>query len=208
MEIQPGASISRSGCRCFGRPIRRAMSDLLTDPCQRRAGVVRGGGKMHVRMLCLGRHWNGKMATYEPVRSDYDEQPAPPLPKLLRALAREAPRRPAWRSRPIFSPRTTTQRRPHAVHQDKDERPIAPAADRWSRSSLGDTARFLFGACAGATRWTWCGSSPATPSSSVARRASAYHGVSRVLPNTAPAELALAGRINLTFRQYDVEGAK
>ena len=22
--------------------------------------VVRGGGKMHVRMLCLGRHWNGK----------------------------------------------------------------------------------------------------------------------------------------------------
>jgi hypothetical protein len=25
--------------------------------------VVRGGGKMHVRMLCLGRHWNGK--TYQ-----------------------------------------------------------------------------------------------------------------------------------------------
>jgi hypothetical protein len=22
--------------------------------------IVRGGGKMHVRMLCLGRHWNGK----------------------------------------------------------------------------------------------------------------------------------------------------
>jgi alkylated DNA repair protein (DNA oxidative demethylase) len=27
--------------------------------------VVRGGGKMHVRMLCLGRHWNGKTYTYE-----------------------------------------------------------------------------------------------------------------------------------------------
>ena len=23
--------------------------------------IVRGGGSMHVRMLCLGRHWNGKL---------------------------------------------------------------------------------------------------------------------------------------------------
>jgi hypothetical protein len=23
--------------------------------------VVRNGGTMHVRMLCLGRHWNGKL---------------------------------------------------------------------------------------------------------------------------------------------------
>ena len=27
--------------------------------------VVRGGGRMHVRMLCLGRHWNGKTYRYE-----------------------------------------------------------------------------------------------------------------------------------------------
>ena len=25
--------------------------------------VVRGGGRMHVRMLCLGRHWNGETYT-------------------------------------------------------------------------------------------------------------------------------------------------
>jgi hypothetical protein len=31
-----------------------------------------------------------------------------------------------------------------------------------------------------------------------------YHGVSRIIPGTAPPELALAGRLNLTFRQYDV----
>jgi alkylated DNA repair protein (DNA oxidative demethylase) len=31
-----------------------------------------------------------------------------------------------------------------------------------------------------------------------------YHGVSRIVPATAPAELGLAGRFNLTFRQYDV----
>ena len=29
-----------------------------------------------------------------------------------------------------------------------------------------------------------------------------YHGVSRIVPGTAPAELGLAGRFNLTFRKY------
>jgi DNA oxidative demethylase len=28
-----------------------------------------------------------------------------------------------------------------------------------------------------------------------------YHGVSRILPDTAPAGLAMTGRFNLTFRQ-------
>src|SRR5476649_1807240 len=50
--------------------------------------VVRGGGTMHVRMLCLGRHWNGKTYTYEPARSDYDNLPAPPLPDDFKVLAR------------------------------------------------------------------------------------------------------------------------
>jgi len=31
-----------------------------------------------------------------------------------------------------------------------------------------------------------------------------YHGVARILPGTCPANLGLSGRINLTFRQYDV----
>ena len=29
-----------------------------------------------------------------------------------------------------------------------------------------------------------------------------YHGVTRILPGTAPPALGLAGRYNLTFRQY------
>jgi alkylated DNA repair protein (DNA oxidative demethylase) len=29
-----------------------------------------------------------------------------------------------------------------------------------------------------------------------------YHGVARILPGTAPQELAGMGRLNLTFRQY------
>ena len=51
--------------------------------------VVRGGGKMHVRMLCLGRHWNGKTYTYETHRTDFDNLPAPPLPENLAQLARD-----------------------------------------------------------------------------------------------------------------------
>ena len=42
---------------------------------------------MHVRMLCLGRHWNGKIYRYEAIRSDFDGQPAPPLPGDFRGLA-------------------------------------------------------------------------------------------------------------------------
>src|SRR5262245_31147767 len=50
--------------------------------------IVRGGGRMHVRMLCLGRHWNGQRYAYEPTRSDFDGLPAPALPEHFRALAR------------------------------------------------------------------------------------------------------------------------
>jgi alkylated DNA repair protein (DNA oxidative demethylase) len=49
--------------------------------------TVRGGGSMHVRMLCLGRHWNGKTYQYEARRSDFDGKPAPALPGEFRVLA-------------------------------------------------------------------------------------------------------------------------
>ena len=49
--------------------------------------VVRGGGKMHVRMLCLGRHWNGQTYRYESARTDFDGLPAPPLPRSFKDLA-------------------------------------------------------------------------------------------------------------------------
>src|SRR5262252_115655 len=44
---------------------------LLDGPVPAYVPQVRGGGRMHVRMLCLGRHWNGKTYTYERSRSDY-----------------------------------------------------------------------------------------------------------------------------------------
>src|SRR5687767_11511175 len=51
--------------------------------------IVRGGGRMHVRMLCLGRHWNAKTYQYESTRTDFDGLLVPPLPSSLRALAQE-----------------------------------------------------------------------------------------------------------------------
>jgi len=90
VEIAPGAVH-------LPRYLSLAEQQALVDRCRALVDgdvpayvpVVRGGGKMHVRMLCLGRHWNGKTYTYEPTRSDFDDLPAPPLPDDFKALARE-----------------------------------------------------------------------------------------------------------------------
>src|SRR6476661_6290326 len=79
--------------RFFGRDRQRALVDecraVLDGAAPAYVPVVRGGGKMHVRMLCLGRHWNGKTYRYEPTRSDFDNLPAPPLPDTFRRAAAE-----------------------------------------------------------------------------------------------------------------------
>src|SRR5439155_20369850 len=109
--------------------------------------TVGGGGKMHVRMLCLGRHWNGRTYQYEPARSDFDGLPAPPLPDELRALAREVAAAAGMRLEAdlcILNYYDAEGRM--GLHQDKDEseRSIAAGVPVVS-ISLGDTARFLFG---------------------------------------------------------------
>jgi DNA oxidative demethylase len=70
--------------------------------------------------------------------------------------------------------------------------------------SLGDTARFLFGGVRrkDAVESRLLESGDAFVFGGPARLR--YHGVSRILPGTAPRELNLEGRFNLTFRQYDL----
>lgn len=63
--------------------LARRCEALMDGPVPGYVPIVRGGGRMHVRMLCLGRHWNGKLYRYERTRSDYDGLPAPPLPDDL-----------------------------------------------------------------------------------------------------------------------------
>jgi len=168
--------------------------------------VVRGGGKMHVRMLCLGRHWNGKTYQYEALRSDFDHLPAPPLPDTFKALARDIARSAGMTLDAdlcILNYYDAEGRM--GLHQDKDESERSIAAGLPVVSvSLGDTARFLFG---GLRRKEpvdarLLESGDAFVFGGPARLR--YHGVSRIVPGTAPPELHMTGRFNLTFRQYDV----
>jgi alkylated DNA repair protein (DNA oxidative demethylase) len=168
--------------------------------------VVRGGGRMHVRMLCLGRHWNGQRYAYEPTRSDFDGLPAPPLPEHFRALARScaaAVGMPLDADLCILNYYDAEGRM--GLHQDKDEAPRSLAAGLPVVSiSIGDTARFVFG---GVRR-----RDPVTPIPLASGDAFvfggparlSYHGVTRTVPGSAPPQLELTGRFNLTFRQYDV----
>ena len=159
---------------------------------------------MHVRMLCLGRHWNGLIYKYEEARSDFDSLPAPPLPENLRALARDCAAAAGMTLDPdlcILNYYEADGRM--GLHQDKDESERSVAAGLPVVSiSLGDTARFLFG-----------GLRRREPVQTLALESGdvfvfggpsrlRYHGVSRTVPGSAPPELGLRGRFNLTFRKY------
>ena len=148
MDISPGAfhfprylSIER----------QRALADLcralIDGAVPAYVPIVRGGGTMHVRMLCLGRHWNAKTYQYGSTRTDFDGLPAPPLPSELRTLAREIAAEAGMTTDPdlcILNYYGADGRM--GLHQDKDEGPESIAAGIPVVSvSIGDTARFLFG---------------------------------------------------------------
>jgi alkylated DNA repair protein (DNA oxidative demethylase) len=207
MEICPGAFHLRrfltTDRQCA---LVNACRGLLDGPVPGYVPIVRGGGRMHVRMLCLGRHWNGKTYQYEPTRADFDGLPAPLLPDNFRELAREIAAAASMALDPdicILNYYDAEGRM--GLHQDKDEgeRSIAAGVPVVS-VSLGDSARFLFG-----------GTRRRDPVQSVLLESGdafvfggpsrlCYHGVSRILPGTAPPSLGLQGRFNLTFRQFDV----
>ena len=166
--------------------------------------VVRGGGSMHVRMLCLGRHWNGKTYRYETHRSDFDNLPAPPLPPDFAELASGIAHAAGMTLAPdlcILNYYDADGRM--GLHQDKDESEPSIAAGLPVVSiSLGDTARFMFGGLRrkDPVEARLLESGDAFVFGGPARLR--YHGVSRIIPGSAPAELGLSGRFNLTFRQY------
>jgi alkylated DNA repair protein (DNA oxidative demethylase) len=149
--------------------------------------VVRGGGQMHVRMLCLGRHWNGKTYQYEPTRTDFDGLPVPPLPAEFRSLARDiaASAGMALEADLCILNYYDAEGR-MGMHQDKDESARSLAAGVPVVSvSLGDTARFLFGGTRrrDPVQTLRLESGDAFVFGGPARLR--YHGVSRIVPGTA-----------------------
>jgi alkylated DNA repair protein (DNA oxidative demethylase) len=196
----------------FERYLTRARQRLLVDACRALIDgsvpgyvpVVRGGGSMHVRMLCLGRHWNGRIYRYEARRGDYDQLPVPPLPHEFRELAQRI----AVAAGMFFEPDICIlnyydEEGRMGLHQDKDESAESLAAALPVVSvSLGDTARFLFGGLRrrDPVETVLLKSGDAFVFGGPARLR--YHGVSRIVPSSAPPELGITGRFNLTFRQY------
>ena len=166
--------------------------------------TVRGGGKMHVRMLCLGRHWNGLTYRYEPARSDFDNLPAPALPESFRLLAGDIAAAAGMSlDADICILNFYDADGRMGLHQDKDEGAASIAAGVPVVSvSLGDTARFLFGGVKrrDPVEAILLESGDAFVFGGPARLR--YHGVSRIVPGTAPPELHLSGRFNLTFRRF------
>jgi alkylated DNA repair protein (DNA oxidative demethylase) len=207
LEVAPGAFHLKG---CLAPAAQKALAErcraLLDGDVAGYVPTVRGGGRMRVRMLCLGRHWNAQTYRYEPVRADFDGRPAPPLPADLRSLAADIAHAVGMRLDAdicILNYYDADGRM--GLHQDKDEGPRSLEAGVPVVSvSIGDTARFLFG-----------GTRRRAPAQALALDSGdafvfggpsrlCYHGVSRIIPMSAPAALGMTGRFNLTFRQFDV----
>jgi DNA alkylation damage repair protein AlkB len=176
---------------------------LASGPVPMYTPTVRGGRKMSVGMLCLGRHWNALTYAYEPTRSDFDNLPAPPLPGDFVTLASEAAARAGFDMQPdlcIMNFYDAGSRM--GVHQDKDERrDTIEAGVPIVSVSLGDTARFVLGGLTRRepTRPILLRSGDVFVMGGPARLR--FHGVTRILPGTAPPGTG-PGRFNLTFRKY------
>jgi DNA oxidative demethylase len=166
--------------------------------------VVRGGGSMRVRMTCLGRHWNARSYTYEATRGDFDGQPVDAVPGDWVALASRLAADAGFSMRAdvcLINWYGADGRM--GLHQDKDESPASIAAGVPVVSiSLGDRARFLFGGIRrrDPVETLWLESGDVVVFGGPARLR--YHGVTRILPGSAPPALGIEGRFNVTFREY------
>lgn len=205
MAFAPGAVWLR---RYLSLDEQRALVErcraMMDGPVGGYVPTVRGGGRMRVRMLSLGRHWNARTYTYEATRADHDSAPVPPLPDDLAALASRAAAEAGFAFTPDiclinwYGPEGRM-----GLHQDKDEtRESIDAGLPVVSISVGDTARFLFGGLRrrDPVETLLLESGDAFVFGGPARLR--YHGVTRIMPGTAPAALRLAGRFNLTFRRY------
>lgn len=204
MRLEPGLFLFQSRLdAATQRELWTECRALEEGPVPMYTPTVRGGRKMSVGMLCLGKHWNALTYTYEATRADFDGLPAPPIPARFVDLASSAAADAGFDVRPdlcIMNHYAAESRM--GVHQDKDEREDTIAAGIPIVSiSLGDAARFVVGGLTRKepTRPLILRSGDVLVMGGPARLR--FHGVTRIMTGTAPPGTG-PGRINLTFRKW------
>ncbi|WP_225833419.1 alpha-ketoglutarate-dependent dioxygenase AlkB [Streptomyces sp. NK08204] len=183
------------------RELVAACREWARPPAGLRTVRTPGGGTMTARQVCLGWHWYPY--AYARTVVDGDGTPVKPFPDWLGELGRRAvadalgPRAVPADPYDIALINFYDVGARMGMHRDGDERSPAPVVSL----SLGDACVFRFGNTESRSR----------PYTDVELRSgdlfvfggpsrSAYHGVPRVHPGTAPAALGLTGRLNITLR--------
>ncbi|MFG3094404.1 alpha-ketoglutarate-dependent dioxygenase AlkB family protein [Streptomyces sp. NPDC048202] len=183
------------------RALLTACREWARPPAGLRTVHTPGGGTMTARQVCLGWHWYPY--AYARTVVDGDHAPVKPFPAWLDELARRAvadalgPESVPGDPYDIALINFYDGDARMGMHRDGDERSDAPVVSL----SLGDSCVFRFGNPETRTR----------PYTDVDLRSGdlfvfggpsrlAFHGVPRVLPGTAPPELGLTGRLNITLR--------
>ena len=205
MEIYPGTIHL---CAFLNIEEQRRLVQRCIDIGKQPAGfytpAVRGGAYMSIRIVCLGRHWNAKTYKYEATRSDYDGLAVQALPEDLKQVAKRIASKAGMQIEPdICLVNYYNAKARLGLHQDKDESAESIEAGIPVVSvSLGDVAKFMIGGTKRKDRvkTVLLESGDAIVLGGPSRLR--FHGVSAIIAGTAPAELEVQGRFNLTFRQY------
>jgi alkylated DNA repair protein (DNA oxidative demethylase) len=187
------------------RDLVARFREWARPPAGLRHPRVPAGHVMSTMAVCLGWHWSPY--AYSRTADDTDGAPVKPMPAALHALIRAA----VAEAYGATSPEATSFEPDAAIvnlyppgaqlglHQDFEEPVGAPVVT----ISLGDTATFRF---AGNDRRTGPFTDLELRSGDLLvfgrEHRRVFHGVPKVAPGTAPADLGLpAGRLSITVRQ-------
>ena len=202
VEVAPGA-VHLPGWLTLDRQafVVNEFRIWAAGPVPPTAAKVRGH-EMSVRTVCLGWHWQPYRYTRD--ASNVNGRRVLPMPDWLIELGRESLAAIHAVGAESYEPDTALvnyydDAAKMGMHQDKDEVSLAPVVSL----SVGDSCRFRFGNTETRTRpyvdltlesgdlFVFGGPSRL-----------AYHGVTKILPGTAPAGCGLdSGRINITLRE-------
>ncbi|PWI13664.1 alpha-ketoglutarate-dependent dioxygenase AlkB [Streptomyces sp. Act143] len=180
------------------RDLLAACREWARPPAGLRTVRTPGGGTMTARQVCLGLHWYPY--GYARTVVDGDGTPVKPFPEWLGELGSRAARDALGVTPPPYDIALINFYDGDArmgMHRDSDEKADAPVVSL----SLGDTCVFRFGNTETRTRpWTDVELRSGDLFVFGGPSRLAHHGVPKVYPGTAPPELGLTGRLNITLR--------